>query len=120
VKYISIDSEDIARFKSADREDLCTESMLVKWEYFGGKDLFRNINMMRCPFLKNVRDEENYFCSIYDVRPNVCRNFGEVTGREHSEKVCACPAWGGFKYIKSAEADQINHQIKLQGRSYEK
>lgn len=113
LEYIPIDSEDIARFKMAGREDLSAESGSVDWEYAGGTGLFRNKKSRRCSYLKKVGNEEYYSCSIYDVRPNACRNFGEGTSREHTEKLSACPAWGGFKYINSTEADHINKQMKI-------
>ena len=113
LEYLPIDSEDFARLKMAGREDLTTDSGAVEWEYSGGTGLIRAKNSKRCPFLIKAGKEEYYSCSIYDVRPNACRNFGVGTGREHSEKLSACPAWGGFKFIKNTEADQINHQMRM-------
>lgn len=92
--YIAIEDEDRERFRAAGRHDLVAETMLDEWYGFGSSGLFRNRTTKRCPWLRKVRGEPRYYCSIYEVRPNVCRRFATERGQAHAEQFCQCPGFG--------------------------
>jgi len=59
--------DDILRFESAG--DLWVDSR-SGWE------------RLRCPFVRKVRNQNRYLCTIYETRPQVCRDY--VPWAQHS------------------------------------
>jgi len=85
--------EEYERWKAEGREDILhvVENEHAVW---AGDHFISSLTgkyIYGCPFL---RWEDDYFsCSIYEVRPSVCRNF-----RPGSSEIC--PLWEPDKYQK--------------------
>jgi Fe-S-cluster containining protein len=37
----------------------------------------------RCPFVRKVRGQNRYLCTIYETRPQVCRDYVPWSGKEN-------------------------------------
>jgi Fe-S-cluster containining protein len=89
--HVDISVKDINMWKKAGRDDLFSEEMMVEWDYFGSSGLFRNQKSMRCPFLRKVRNKNEYYCKIQVIKPHFCREFPK--DKEHSKKWINCPGY---------------------------
>lgn len=59
------DRPDVQRF--------CFEIMQDRlWDIWVHPD---DIPLKRCPFLRKKNNSDKYYCRIYDIRPDVCRNY---------------------------------------------
>jgi Fe-S-cluster containining protein len=74
-------ADDIKRWRRQKRHDI------LMWAYIYGPnikfapfaDLWisprTNTEAERCPFVRKVRNQDRYTCTIYETRPQVCRDY---------------------------------------------
>ena len=80
-------ASDIARWRKDDRQDILQYADVHDWKPgsageamgFAFADLWMSPrtgnDMLRCPFVRKVRNQDRYTCTIYDTRPEVCREY---------------------------------------------
>ena len=90
--HVDLCKKDIEGWERAGRRDLIDQKMLKEWEHFGSTGLFNNRTSRRCPFIRKVRNKNEHYCTIYDVRPLFCRIFPVEKG--HGE-FCRCEGYDG-------------------------
>lgn len=54
----------------------------------------------RCPFLKKVRNKDEYLCKIHETKPATCRGFPELDKKEVTQNEEECISWGCKGYPK--------------------
>jgi Fe-S-cluster containining protein len=91
--YIAfVTDEDLSRWHAEDRQDILhvLEHGLVIW---AGDRLISTKNGHYeggCPFLEV--DGDQWRCSIYETRPQVCRNYQPASSE-------ICPQWKGYRSV---------------------
>jgi Fe-S-cluster containining protein len=43
----------------------------------------RGVERQRCPFVRKVKGQPRYLCTIYETRPQVCRDYEPWSGRKN-------------------------------------
>jgi Fe-S-cluster containining protein len=68
--------EDVRRWRKEGRKDILANVMLLgpRWDPWGDF-IGTDGQTERCPFLHKIRGSKRYRCSIYETRPQVCRDF---------------------------------------------
>lgn len=73
---MSASAEDVERWRREDRFEI------LDWcdvNFLGSADLwinqFTGKEAERCPFVRKVRNQPRYICTIYETRPAVCREY---------------------------------------------
>lgn len=94
LKNVDLCDKDIEIWERAGRLDLITPKMQDEWERFGSSGLFRNKTSKRCPFLRKVRNKKEYYCTLAELKPLLCRIF--PVDKEHG-KFCGCEGYEGKK-----------------------
>ena len=46
-------------------------------------DRFAGVERERCPFVRKVRGQNRYLCTIYETRPQVCRDYVPWSGEDN-------------------------------------
>ena len=67
---LSATAEDVRRWRRERRYDI------LRFE--DGGDLWideKGEERLRCPFVRKVRNQPRYLCTIYETRPQVCRDY---------------------------------------------
>jgi len=94
---MSAHEEDLQRWEEAGRQDILDTAYIFEWGE--GEDRTADLWMDPktgdevtsgiCPWVKQV-DEDNWHCTIHEVRPNVCRNY--PVSREQRDSF-GCPGF---------------------------
>jgi Fe-S-cluster containining protein len=79
---MSAHEEDLQRWENADRQDILDTAFVFNWgvEEDRTADLWMDpktgdeVTSGICPWVKQV-NEDTWHCTIYELRPNVCRNY---------------------------------------------
>jgi len=74
---LSLIREDYKRWQDADRWDIIDIIQSGKTK-----------NENKCIFLRKGIIDDIYYCTIYDLRPKICRNFPET--KEKAMRHCDC------------------------------
>jgi Fe-S-cluster containining protein len=77
---LSATSEDVERWMEEGRVDILRFVSILGHNNAGlpFADLWideRGVERSRCPFVRKVRGANRYLCSIYETRPQVCRDY---------------------------------------------
>lgn len=100
--WLAASAEDLERWEAEGREDILQYADMYIYSITGKADLWihpeTGEELLRCPFLHEVKDGQMYECKIYDTRPMMCRGFphpdynedGELIGA-HAWAVKNCP-----------------------------
>ena len=80
---------DIERWEAADRGDVL--KWVLRHDYCKaatGGDLWlsRTKEVSRCPWLRKRRNKKEYYCTIYEVRPEVCRWYPATREQARADK----------------------------------
>ncbi|MDT8389693.1 MAG: YkgJ family cysteine cluster protein [Lentisphaeria bacterium] len=86
---------DIRRWEEAGRDDILDwVDTLQLGQYDCVHDIWVNPrtgeDAARCPWLRKERGKNTYVCRIYDMRPDLCRNYPK--SRQHAEDT-GCPGF---------------------------
>lgn len=77
---LSATKEDVDRWVAQGREDILR---FVEVFPYGAGDLWideKGVERLRCPFVRKVRNQPRYLCTIYETRPQVCRDYVPWSG----------------------------------------
>ena len=72
------DGEDILRWQREGRDDILRFAAILGDRDDPYADLWIDENgneRERCPFVRKLKGQSRYLCTIYDTRPQVCRNY---------------------------------------------
>ena len=75
---LSATGEDVKRWRRQRRYDILRFAWVLGPPNNPHADLWvdsEGNERSRCPFVRKVRDQPRYLCSIYDTRPQVCRDY---------------------------------------------
>ena len=79
-------ADDLEMWRTAGRWDVLEWCWVIDDDV--GGDLWispvTGIEASRCPFVRKRRGQDKYDCTIYDVRPEVCRNYPLAIGHMQS------------------------------------
>jgi Fe-S-cluster containining protein len=101
---LSATAEDVERWEDAGRHDI------LEWvsiftdgdERILSGDLWisprTGEEVGRCPFVRKVRGQERYECTIYDTRPETCRKYPR--GIEHMKSI-------GCEMLEAGDTDAV-------------
>ena len=75
--------EDVKRWRREGRQDILRFADVLgprndPWAdlWIDGQALdHRNLERFRCPFVRKVRGQPRYLCTVYETRPQVCRDY---------------------------------------------
>ena len=76
---LSATGEDVRRWRHEGRDDILRFAHVLGSPRDPWADLWvddrTGIERNRCPFVRNVPGTKRYLCSIYETRPQVCRDY---------------------------------------------
>ena len=87
METMQADADDIRRWRREKRNDILMYAYIYDWKpnsvgrkmSFAFADLWisprTNEALGRCPFVRKVRNEDRYKCTIYETRPKACREY---------------------------------------------
>lgn len=93
---MSATEADIEMWEEAGRYDILETADVVQLDdgTIIGTDLWfsprTGEDLLRCPWVRKVRNEDRYICRIYDLRPEICRNY--PVSRKHRDET-GCPGY---------------------------
>ena len=70
--------DDVKRWRREGRDDILRFAVVLGSAKDPWADLWideRGVERMRCPFVRKVRGQPRYRCTIYETRPQVCRDY---------------------------------------------
>lgn len=71
--------DDILRWQVEGREDILAYAVILGHPDDPFADLWvsprTGEEASRCPFVRKIRGQDKYTCTIYDTRPQVCRDY---------------------------------------------
>lgn len=72
-------AEDIKRWRKEGRDDILQYVDIFHFSSFDTGDLWFNpkngMELNRCPFLRKVKNKDEYKCGIHETKPTVCKNY---------------------------------------------
>lgn len=97
VKEITLTTRDYERIVDSGRLDVLEyiksipigEENHIHDGWFSPKT---GMEVTRCPWLRKLPNKNKYKCRIYEVRPDVCRNYPKLGQRESAIKI-GCLGW---------------------------
>jgi Fe-S-cluster containining protein len=76
--------EDVLRWQREGREDILRFAFILGEPDNPYADLWiddEEREHKRCPFVRKVRGSKRYYCTIYETRPRVCRDYEPWSGK---------------------------------------
>ena len=70
--------DDVKRWRRQGRIDILLHAEVIGPAHNPFADLWFKMDgseVKRCPFVRKVRDQDRYLCTIYETRPEVCRGY---------------------------------------------
>jgi Fe-S-cluster containining protein len=70
--------EDVKRWRREGRQDILRFASVLGPSDDPSADLWvdeEGLGRERCPFVRKVRGQPRYLCTIYETRPQVCRDY---------------------------------------------